>query len=307
MKKSNTLVMTVNYEGAKPFVSDFLQSIKKQDTHQYDLLIINDNFPSIILKGLNVNVNEIIISERMQPSTIRYKGLIYAVKNNYQYIIFSDIDDSFTSNRISLTMRGLEKYDFVFNEISLIDVKGNIIGENYLKKLSLDRNVESYNKIIDYNFLGLTHTGINLNAFCDIFIPKNIIAVDWWIYTLFLLNGSVGKFIANATTFYRQFDANLVGMKKRLDEERLRLGIKVKQIHYQHAITYCCKNNLKIAVEDYRLKKKEMDSLKSHLNNRFFLKKYIKTINHNIEKIYKGWWSEIIPIPVYEKYENTIN
>ena len=64
---------------------------------------------------MNINVNEIMISENMSPGIIRYDGLHYAIKNNYRNLIFSDIDDYFSTNRISLSIRELEKFDFVFS------------------------------------------------------------------------------------------------------------------------------------------------------------------------------------------------
>jgi len=43
------------------------------------------------------------------------------------------------------------------------------------------------------------------------------------------------------------------------------------------------------------------------LKEKKFLKKYINIINMNMGEIYNGWWSEIITLKEFEKYENTIN
>ena len=136
MKKSKTLVLGVNYKGVENYVKDYFKSIKNQDTNQFDLLILNDNASSLGIGEMNVNVDEIKISGNKSPAQIRYDGLNYAIKNDYQNLIFSDLDDFFSMNRISLSISALQKYDFVFNEIHLIDQNSEIIDENYLYKIN---------------------------------------------------------------------------------------------------------------------------------------------------------------------------
>ena len=304
MKKSETLVMVVYYKGAERYASDYFKSIENQSTKQFDLLIIYDNVASFKISGLNVSINEILISERKKPSMIRLDGMRYALKNDYRNLIFSDIDDYFSNNRISLSMRELENYDFVFNEISLINQNSALIEENYLYQISVVKDVDSFSQILDYNYLGLTHTGINLESLQNFYIPEDIIAVDWWIFTILLLNGATGKYVDNAKTYYRQSDDNLVGMMKPLNEDRLETGIKVKQVHYHNVFEYCKENNLETAIKEYALKKEEMLVLKSMLKDRGFRKKYIEIVNANMERIYKGWWSEIIPLNNWRLYAN---
>jgi len=304
MKNVNTLVLTVNYNGVESFTSDYFKSIDTQDTGQFDLLIINDNVASPELTGLNISVDEIMIQGRKKPSLIRFDGIRYALKNGYNNLIFSDIDDYFSDNRISVSIEELQNNNFVFNEISLVNQNSELIEENYLYSLTVANYIESYRQIIDYNYLGLTNTGVNLKFLTNFYIPENIIAVDWWIFTILLLNGAKGRYIDNATTFYRQFDNNLVGIKKPLNEKRLETGIHVKYLHYHHIHDYCNENNLAFAAIDYGKKKNEMLELKSALEDKEFQKRYIEVINANLDQIFKGWWSEIVPLNDWRVYEN---
>jgi len=302
MKNSDTLVMTVYYKGAESYAADYFKSIKNQNTNQFDLLIINDNIASFKLSGLNINVNKILISERISPSMIRFYGLRYALDNGYCNLIFSDIDDYFSDNRISLSIRELKKNNFVFNEISLINQNGELIEEKYLYKISVPKYINSFSQIRDYNYLGLTHTGINLKSLNNFYIPKDIIAVDWWIFTILLLMGATGMYVDKAITYYRQSDDNLVGIKKPLNGDRLNTGIKVKQAHYLHVLEYCKENNLESAIKDYTLKKEEMVELKSALEDVDFKERYIEVVNKNLERIYRGWWSEIVTLDDWRTY-----
>ena len=304
MKRFKTLVLGVNYKGVENYAKDYFKSIMNQDTDQFDLLIINDNTESLEIREMNVNVDEIMISNNNSPAMIRYEGLNYAIRNDYQNLIFSDLDDFFSMNRISSSISALQKYDFVFNEIFLTDKNSEIIDENYFYKICPEKSVDTFNRIIDYNCFGLSQTGINLQTIKDFYIPENIIAVDWWIFTIMLLNGATGKFIDNAITYYRQSDHNLVGMKKLLNKNRLKIGIKVKQIHYDNIIKYCSQNNLEIALNSYALRKDGMLELELALKDLDFQKRYIDIINSNLDDLYCGWWSEIIDLKAWRKYAN---
>ena len=128
--------------------------------------------------------------------------------------------------------------------------------------------------------------------------------MDWWIFTILLLNGATGKYIDNAITYYRQSDENLVGMKKILNENRLKTGIRVKQTHYDNIIKYCNQNNLEIALNSYALKKDGILELKLALKDLDFQKRYIDIINSNLDALYCGWWSEILDLKTWRTYAN---
>jgi len=304
MKKYSTLVLGINYKGVENYIIDYIKSILEQNTNQFDLLIINDNTAPIELGGMNVNVYEITITEKKTPGMIRYDGLKYALSNNYTNLIFSDLDDYFSKNRISLTKKALINNDFAFNNLTLINHNGEIVQNNYFEQLSTNKDICSFTKITNYNFIGLSNSGINIKSFEKFYIPEDIIAVDWWIYTILLLKGSSGKYINNATTYYRQTIDNLVGMKKLLNDERLETGIKVKKIHYNHVIEYCRNNNLHTALRDYSKINEGIMELELALQDKDIKLRYIDKINSSMDTIYHGWWSEIIDLKTWETYAN---
>jgi len=296
--------MVVYYDDAKIFLDNFFTSISQQDTNDFDLLIISDNSSPINYPSLNLNISEIKINHQLTPSAIRREGILHVRKNNYRNLIFSDIDDYFSSNRISSTIRELRNKDFVFNEINLISQNGELIQKNFFKNFFSNKEIQSYKQIIDYNNFGLTNTGIKLKSLKNFYIPSNIVATDWWIFTLLLLNKAIGKFINGAHTFYRQHDYNLVGLKKPLNSFRLDIGLLAKENHYSHICKYCENNKLIKAFKEYKTKKEEIRKLKLALEDRGFRDRYIEVVNSNIERIYRGWWSEILSLNDWEKYES---
>ena len=89
--------------------------------------------------------------------------------------------------------------------------------------------------------------------------------------------------------------------------QRLNIGIKVKQAHYKYTHKYCQDNKMDTESLIYLGKFDEMNKLQLNIKDNIFVDKYINTVNENIDQIYKGWWSEVVSIQEFEKYENTVN
>ena len=118
------------------------------------------------------------------------------------------------------------------------------------------------------------------------------------------MSGAIGKFVDGVHTFYRQHDNNLVGLKKPLNSDRLDVGILVKEIHYHHVCEYCKVNKLITPFKEYEAKKEGIRELKVALEKSDFRDRYMEVVNSNMNKIYRGWWSEILVLNDWEKYAN---
>ena len=117
-RKNNALLIGVIYPKVQKYLADYCMSIKSQDMNKFDILILNDGFIGRFpLKNKSITI--IDIKNKLTPAEIRMLGIKYAIENDYKYIIFSDTDDYFYLNRISVSINKLEKYDFVFNELYL--------------------------------------------------------------------------------------------------------------------------------------------------------------------------------------------
>jgi len=297
---SDTLLIGVIYPGIEKYLLDYFHCVELQDTSDFDVLILNDGYENNLpLKNKKVYIVD--IKGKYSPAEIRMMGIKYALKKKYRYIVFSDTDDYFTSNRISLSKAKLKISDFVYNELETICKIG--IMKNYCANyLKIKGEINSYINLTEKNLFGLTNTAVRVEKLKNLYIPREIIAADWWIFSILLLNGSVGSFIKEATTYYRQYNNNLVGAGKKLSEASLLYGIKVKKFHYKNLLYYCNENGLNEASEIYKKRFDEICELNNVILNAGFRKKYINLINKNHKKIFNGWWSEILPIEEWNKY-----
>jgi hypothetical protein len=295
-----TLVLVVVYPGSEKYFQEYAESINNQSNLNFDLLVLNDGIqelPTFDFKYFLVTD----VEPGLTVAEIRMKGIQYALKCDYKYLIFSDIDDFYSKNRIEKSLVDLTGGNFVYNALIPVDDISKLV--NISTGIKFPEQLTSHKNILDYNVVGMSNSAIDLTKFGGFYIPKDIIAVDWWLFTIQLILASRGKYVEEAITFYRQSDDNLLGMNKSLNVDRLEFGLRVKRLHFQHVQKYCEMNKYDVANKDYSGKLDEIHELTSMLGNPEFKEHYIKVINNNIDDIYKGWWSEILSMENWRKYE----
>jgi hypothetical protein len=303
--KKDTIIITVIYPAVEKYLSNYCNSILIQDTNDFDILILNDKYiKSFPLKDKRITI--LNIENNLTPAEIRMLGIKYALNNNYKYIVFSDADDCFSINRISLSKDRLKKYDFVYNNIKLTNETGIIINDLNYSNLKIKEEYNSYLELIGKNIFGFTNTAVKAEKLAKLYIPKEIIAVDWWIFSILLLNKCKGEFIKEAITYYRQHNNNFIGISKKLNKTILHKGIKVKQIHYKNLLIYCEDHKMKEATKIYSKKLEEINTLNKYIQDDSFCKRYIEVINKNYSNIFNGWWSEILSLNEWGKYDERI-
>ena len=296
------LLFVVLHPGVKNFAEDYFRSINSQSYLNFDLLVINDGLK---YSGFNYKGNVIVIDSDsgMTPAQIRYMGLRYASEHSYERIVFSDADDFYSTNRMQLILNQLKDSDFVFNRIIPVDEAGGQLLPDALSLIPIPLEISSYNTILDYNLIGLGNSGVSIEAIRNLNIPSSIRAVDWWLFTILLLQGNEGRYINDCITYYRQTTNNLVGFNRELTEKRLMIGVMIKSEHYHQVAQYCKSNGENEAWNIYNYKRMEMAELTKAIENDSFRSKYIQIINQNMHLIYQGWWSEILPLERWFEYE----
>lgn len=299
MKKTETLVFTVIFPGTEKFFSDFNKSISNQTDNKFDLLIVNDNLRTNYKKEFPKAI-WIDINKNLTPAKIRELIFNYAIEKKYNNVIICDIDDYFAENRIELCKKNLKEYDFVYNNLTIINEKNEIVEKDYLNHLVIPKEILNYSQLGDYNFIGMSNSAISLDKIKKIEISEKLLAVDWYLYTTLLIQGFKGKFI-DTTTYYRQHENNIVGFKT-LTKSRLINNISIKKTHYSSIIEFCKKNKFLKEYSFFYEKNIEIIKLEKKIKDENFIKHYIKIVNKNWRKIFKGWWSEIITLREFEKY-----
>ncbi|MCK5092439.1 MAG: glycosyltransferase [Gammaproteobacteria bacterium] len=233
---SKVAFITVVYPGCEKYLPEFVASINDQTYKDFDLVVLNDKCSDIeVIKKHNENSLIEIKTENRTPAEIRAYGLKYVLQNQYSHVILGDSDDWFEDNRVEASLNALSDSDIIVNDLHLAKDRKHIYKKNYLS-CRFENNQNIYiDDLLDKNILGLSNTAIKLNNVDYFDIGKEIVAIDWFIFSHLLLDGLRAKFINETATYYRQHDDNIIGLGA-LTIDSLRKGLSIKKSHYKNLV-----------------------------------------------------------------------
>lgn len=303
MRRNNTLLAGVVFKGVELYFKDYINSINEQTDKAFDVLIINDGLDGEAFSRFD-NFNSISLEETFTSAQIRQIVFDYAYNHNYTNLVFSDCDDYFSDNRVEYSKKYLQRYDFVFNELYLVDDSNTILHKDFMSSLLKGNELNEIAILIDKNVVGLGNSAVNLSRIGRLTIPDDIKAVDWYLFSCLLLQNKTGRFVNQCKTYYRQHGGNLVGMKGTLNIDQLKHGIAVKEVHYGNMQKYCVENGHSEALQTYENRLGALKALTEELVDDQFTKSYIATINQNYDTVFSGWWSDILTLKQFQSYAN---
>lgn len=285
--KYEVSVLTTVYPGSEKYFNRFLESISSQTNKLFELIIINDGFNSLnaYLKQYKT-ISFIVIDSNKSPAENRIAGINYCINAGFKIIIFADSDDYFNENRIDVicdVFKNNENIDIVVNEMDLVDTSGGIISDSYLSHRFSDMRLLIFDDIKYSNIMGLSNTAAKAKCFVELKIDPSLVAVDWYIFSMLLLNGCVAVFTNKTCTYYRQHENNIAGIKN-ITLESIKKSINVKNIHYNKLKSYRCDLN---ELSHY------FSELSSQLDNQESLEQYYKECTLSLCE-YPFWWEEAL-------------
>ncbi len=127
--------------------------------------------------------------------------------------------------------------------------------------------------------MGLSASAIRLASLPEFITPEGVVALDWYMFARMIHNNAKAIFSNEMTTFYRQYDSNLVGMKQ-MTLQSLKREINIKYAHY---------NALKQYSVEYEKLIKSFNHLMKIAENEEDLKLLYGKISHN-KITYPYWW-----------------
>ena len=229
---NQTAFCSVIFPANLPYFNDYLDSLERQSDVNFDVLLFNDGVEQIETYFKNRSLNYIVISSQGSITEIRNQVFSYLIDSKYENIVFGDTDDYFSPNRVEDCVNRLKSVDILANDLILVDNdKTELSGAYWSNRLELNEPI-TIESIKNYNFLGLGNTAINHKVLPNqIHFDPNLVALDWYFYSVLLKNNWKVGFSFNSFTYYRQHNANIVGRKK-LTFEEYKKGLNVKLNHY---------------------------------------------------------------------------
>ncbi len=275
---------SVVFPSVEQYLDDFFTSLQNQTVKEFDVFIINDGLPDFSVYKRRFGKLPITdVSFQGTPAKIREFGINYVSRKRYDFIVFGDADDYFAENRIEVSASLLKDFDIVVNDLDLVDENKRNLEKGYLSRRIGNRDIIRYDYVRDKNIFGMSNTAIKGSLISNITIEEDLVAIDWCIFAQLLADGVRAVFTNDTTTYYRQHERNIVGIKT-LSKDAVLKGIMVKVAHYK-----------RMAGIDFRYSplyersKKLKDLLTS---NAQFLDLYLKGIT-DLQIKNPFWWEEI--------------
>jgi hypothetical protein len=216
-EKHKLLLCTVVYPQNESYIQQFFRSVYAQDTNEFDFLVVKENVEvnKYIVKNNKINTAVINSSDGTANSN-RRQTIEYAIKHNYEYILWQDCDDICHKDRISTVLKSLvNEIDILFHDMSIIDKSGNIIKKSFFDE-KVNSDFITVNSLIKKNFLGFGNCVVKCRYLQETdamkYLDDKVQAVDWWIFTWLLATKCSIKYIDKALSDYRQYSGNVAGL-----------------------------------------------------------------------------------------------
>lgn len=231
-----TALVTFIYPASVRFLTDLINSINQQIQKPSIMIIFNDGVENLKKLLIPLGVNYMVADVKGSPFEIRYYAVEYLRKLDVKNIVFQDSDDTLAQNRILVLSEKLETYELVTNDLSLMDMTGNVYQRN-LWGNRLPNNFEfDYKFIGDKNIVGFGNTALRKSALDKSVIEypdKTVLAADWYLFFQIIYTGKLKcLFTSKTTTLYRQHNENISAITVVATERKKRNKI-VKRHHYK--------------------------------------------------------------------------
>lgn len=286
MKK--TAVLTTWYPSVEPYLEKFITSINNQTDKNFSLIILNNRFLNSkkFKKKINKKINVIEIFSRLNNITTNRKKLIkFAIKMQFENLIFSDSDDYFTKNRIFLTKKNLRNNDIVVNQILIKKNKRNpikFIKENIIKSIK-----EKKFDLTKSNIFGLSNTALKSQHVKKIIgqINKNVKIFDWFFWILIKPLKKSVIFEKKIKTFYNLHGDNQTFTYSKMNNNNYLDLLKIRKKNF----FYLQKTN-RFYFKYYLEEKKNYQEIENKV--KLSKMKIPEVINYNKNYKKKLWWEK---------------
>jgi hypothetical protein len=235
-------IATSLYPAAMPYLEDLMHSLEAACLgYACRFIVTTEN-----IKGWEHMVPQefTVHTQALQPgislSQSRQNLFALAKQHAKNHVIFIDADDMMTRDAVQYYMAGLGSHDFVCGNMRLIDQLGAPLSYPPLYDAwNMKGVLENSDSLLGGNIIGLGAVALRkecLMAIPDV-LPKEVIGVDWWVFTILLDQGFKGFLLEEPTILYRQHNNNVSGILNTLDKALLKKRTEIAIAHFQNLPT----------------------------------------------------------------------
>lgn len=220
------------------YLDKFLISLENQTDKSFTLFLVNDGVKDLKKRIQNYTF-EIIFYNAISgsPIEIRIESLKKLALYKPTKIIFADTDDELCHNRVSVSSKYLDNFNYMCNDVTLVNKSSEIISKSYWTSRLEDNFIFDVSFINDKNIIGLGNSSVTIFGLNKILSKINNVSVgnDWFLFSLIDLDEKI-IFTNSCHTLYRQYSDNMVGLGL-VNYELVLKSLDTKINHYNNLMT----------------------------------------------------------------------
>lgn len=228
------VLVTFIYPNALKYIKCFVKCIQEQSYNDFTLVVFNDGVKDVNSYFINLSIPFRVVEVGGTPTQVRFKAFDWLKHSEFKKVVFHDIDDLMSVNRLYCLFNLLDKHYIVANDLCLMNEDGSVYAHAIWGERLGEEFKFNYDFIANKNILGIGNSGIRKEMLNVPIVYSEVpLVADWFMYYQILFNSKKEvMFTDKCQTYYRQHSDNMAGVKK-LDTERLNYVFKVKEAQYK--------------------------------------------------------------------------
>lgn len=275
-----TAVISFVFPIAEPFYKETMQSIYQQSDNDFDTIIVDDGLG---VKDLPQHIRHLHNTQNVTPLKLREIIFNKLIDENYDLLISIDSDDIMSKDRVEKTKKIFSlapRSGFYYSKLNYMSMPEK-------EFFCLPDKVTDIHQLLKHNFVGLSHTSLNLKVLRDnnlsFCFPNQVIALDWYLASWYLFQGFKGS-LSDGTVYYRLYKDNIAGEMSSKSYEEIKRIINIKINHYSSILTLYRQSPLDLSINEEIGRLKKLNSMPKNK-----LLQYIKNSTSKIKNNY--WWA----------------
>ncbi|NKB48438.1 MAG: hypothetical protein GKS02_03625 [Alphaproteobacteria bacterium] len=206
------------YEAGRPFLAEFSQAVRVAAAGHDAIFVaavdgLENSRDALADIAKDIDVVTVDVPVGHTPAGVRGAMLTAGQSTGADILVFIDMDDVIAPRALDRHLVALAWADFSYGDLDLIDASGQSLGRCFFDDADVPDRVDDVTAVCDRNFLGFSNTAVWADRIAPValIVPEDVIAADWWFFTMLLLGGLRGKKAAGAIASYRLHDANILG------------------------------------------------------------------------------------------------
>jgi hypothetical protein len=206
------------YEAGRPFLADFVEALRAAAVGHDAVFVaavdgLENAGDALADLAKDLDIVTVDVAPGHTPAGVRGAMLTAGHATGADILAFMDMDDVMTPRALDRHLVALAGADFSYGDLDLADASGRSLGRCFFDNAAIPDRVDDVGAIRDRNFLGFSNTAVRASRISPVamIVPEDVVAADWWFFTMLLLGGLSGRKAPGTVAKYRLHDANTLG------------------------------------------------------------------------------------------------